>query len=33
MLKDVEVNTGLKDALFKPSLPGDVKIYEHTFGD
>jgi outer membrane lipoprotein carrier protein len=33
ILKDVEVNTGLKDALFKPSLPGDVKIYEHNPGD
>jgi len=33
MLKDVEVNTGLKDALFKPSLPGDVKVYEHNPGD
>lgn len=33
MLKDLEVNTGLKETLFKPSLPGDVKIYEHNFGD
>jgi outer membrane lipoprotein carrier protein len=33
MLKDVEVNTGLKEILFKPSLPKDVKIYENTFGD
>jgi outer membrane lipoprotein carrier protein len=33
ILKDVEVNTGLKERLFKPSLPGDVKIYEHNLGD
>jgi outer membrane lipoprotein carrier protein len=33
ILKDVEVNTGLKETLFKPSLPGDVKIYEHNPGD
>lgn len=33
ILKDVEVNTGLKETLFKPSLPGDVKIYEHNLGD
>lgn len=33
ILKDVEVNTGLKDALFKPSLPGDVKVYEYNPGD
>jgi outer membrane lipoprotein carrier protein len=33
ILKDIEVNTGLKETLFKPSLPGDVKIYEHNLGD
>ncbi len=33
ILKDVKVNTGLKEGLFEPSLPGDIKIYEHNLGD
>jgi outer membrane lipoprotein-sorting protein len=27
-LKDVKVNTGVRDELFAPSLPKDIKIYE-----
>jgi outer membrane lipoprotein carrier protein len=27
-LKDVKINTGLKDNLFEPSLPKDITIYE-----
>ncbi|MEW6215793.1 MAG: outer membrane lipoprotein carrier protein LolA [Nitrospirota bacterium] len=30
ILKGVEVNTGLGDRLFEPSLPEDVKIYEYN---
>ncbi len=30
VLKDVQVNTGLEDTLFKPSLPGDVQIHEYN---
>jgi outer membrane lipoprotein carrier protein len=30
ILKDIKVNTDLKEGLFVPSLPGDVKIYEHN---
>ncbi|MEW6002697.1 MAG: outer membrane lipoprotein carrier protein LolA [Nitrospirota bacterium] len=30
-LKDVEVNTGLKDSLFEFSLPKGVNIFEHNF--
>lgn len=33
VLKDVEMNTGLKDTLFKPLLPGDIKIHEYNPGD
>ncbi len=33
ILKNVEVNTGLKDTFFKPSLPGDIKIHEYNPGD
>ncbi|MBM4139989.1 MAG: outer membrane lipoprotein carrier protein LolA [Nitrospira sp.] len=29
-LKDVEINTGLEDRLFVPSLPKDVNVYEHN---
>jgi outer membrane lipoprotein-sorting protein len=29
LLKDVKVNSGLKESLFKPSLPKDVKIYDN----
>jgi len=29
-LKDVEVNTGLKDSLFEPIPPKDVTIYEYN---
>jgi len=32
-LRDVKVNTGLTDGLFKLSLPESIKIYEHNFGD
>jgi outer membrane lipoprotein carrier protein len=32
-LRNVKVNTGLTDGLFKPSLPESIKIYEHNFGD
>jgi outer membrane lipoprotein-sorting protein len=27
-LKDVKINTGLKDSFFEPSLPKDITIYE-----
>ncbi|MDI6744284.1 MAG: outer membrane lipoprotein carrier protein LolA [Thermodesulfovibrionales bacterium] len=30
-LKDIEINTGLKDAAFDFSLPEGVNIYEHNF--
>ncbi|MGQ9569947.1 MAG: LolA family protein [Thermodesulfovibrionales bacterium] len=30
ILKDVEINTGLKDTFFKPSFPGDIKIHEYN---
>ncbi len=30
ILKDIKVNTDLKENLFVPSLPGDVKIYEYN---
>lgn len=30
-LKDVEINTGIKDAAFDFSLPEGVNIYEHNF--
>jgi outer membrane lipoprotein carrier protein len=30
-LKDVEINTGLKDSMFKPSLPEDTTFFEHGF--
>lgn len=30
-LKDVEINTGIKDAFFDFSLPEGVNIYEHNF--
>lgn len=33
LLKNVEINTGLKETLFKPSLPEDVKIHEYNSGD
>lgn len=33
ILNDVEVNTGLKEGLFRVSLPKDVKIYEYNFGN
>ncbi len=29
ILTDIKINTDLKDALFEPSLPKDIKIYEH----
>ncbi len=29
-LTDIKINTGLKEALFKHSLPKDIKIYEHN---
>jgi outer membrane lipoprotein-sorting protein len=32
ILKDVKINTDLKDTLFIPSLPKDIKIYEHNLG-
>jgi outer membrane lipoprotein-sorting protein len=32
-LTDIKINTGLKEALFEPSLPKDIKIYEHNPGD
>ena len=30
-LKDIEINTGIKDAAFDFSLPEGVNIYEHNF--
>ena len=30
-LKDVEINTGIKDAFFDFSLPEGVNVYEHNF--
>ncbi len=38
ILKDIKMNTDLKEKLFEPSLPEDVKIedvkiYEHNLGD
>jgi outer membrane lipoprotein carrier protein len=30
-LKDVEINTGLKDSMFKPSFPEDTTFFEHGF--
>jgi outer membrane lipoprotein carrier protein len=33
ILKDVELNTGLKDDLFKPSLPVDIRIHEYNTGN
>ncbi len=33
ILKDIKMNTDLKDGLFEPFLPRDVKIYEHNLGD
>jgi outer membrane lipoprotein-sorting protein len=30
ILKDIKVNTDLKEGLFVPSLPEDVKIYEYN---
>jgi outer membrane lipoprotein carrier protein len=33
MLQDVKINTDLKNGLFEPFLPRDVKIYEHNLGD
>jgi outer membrane lipoprotein carrier protein len=33
ILKDIKINTDLKDTLFIPSLPKDIKIYEHNPGD
>jgi outer membrane lipoprotein carrier protein len=32
-LRNVKVNTGLTDGLFKPFLPESIKIYEHNFGN
>ena len=32
-LTDIKINTGLKEALLEPSLPKDIKIYEHNPGD
>jgi outer membrane lipoprotein-sorting protein len=29
ILTDIKINTDLKDTLFGPSLPKDIKIYEH----
>jgi len=29
ILSDVEINTGLEDKLFKPSLPKNVKVYDY----
>jgi len=29
ILTDIKINTDLENALFEPSLPKDVKIYEH----
>ena len=33
ILKDIRVNTDLEEKLFYPSLPKDIKIYEHNPGD
>jgi len=30
-LEDVKINTGLKDSMFEPSLPGDTTFFEHNF--
>ena len=30
-LKDVEINTGLKDSMFEPSLPEDTTFFEQNF--
>ena len=30
-LRDIEINTGIKDAAFDFSLPEGVNIYEHNF--
>ncbi|RJQ41552.1 MAG: outer membrane lipoprotein carrier protein LolA [Nitrospiraceae bacterium] len=30
-LKDIEINTGVKDAVFDFSLPEGVNVYEHNF--
>lgn len=30
ILKDIKVNTDLKEGLFVPSLPGNIKIYEYN---
>ena len=30
-LRDVKVNTGLKDSMFEPSLPEDTTFFEHNF--
>ena len=29
-LTDIKINTDLKEAMFEPSLPKDVKIYEYN---
>jgi outer membrane lipoprotein-sorting protein len=29
ILTNIKINTDLKDTLFEPSLPKDIKIYEH----
>ncbi len=33
ILKNVKVNTGLKEGLFEPSIPEDIKTYEPHFRD
>ncbi|NWF51813.1 MAG: outer membrane lipoprotein carrier protein LolA [Nitrospirae bacterium] len=33
ILQDIELNTGLKDTFFKPSLPADIKIHEYNPGN
>lgn len=33
ILKDIRINTDLGEKLFDPSLPKDIKIYEHNPGD
>lgn len=33
ILKDIKINTNLKDTLFIPSLPEGTKIYEHSTRD
>lgn len=30
-VKDVKINTGLKDKMFEPSLPKDTTLFEHDF--